>query len=87
VEVEDLLPLAEVEVLSAAVQVEAQDKKLKQGGNYMGLFSKKSPCPICGGKISWILPAKIEEEHVCSDCYGKIDMDPEKSETSHYGSI
>lgn len=40
----------------------------------MGLFSKKPPCPICQGKISWLLPSKIEGEYVCSTCYGKIDM-------------
>lgn len=44
----------------------------------MGLFSKKSPCPICGGKISWILPSKIEGECICSNCYNKIDMESEK---------
>jgi len=44
----------------------------------MGLFSKKPPCPICGGKISWFFPSKIEGEYVCSDCYGKIDMESAK---------
>lgn len=41
----------------------------------MGLFSKKPPCPICGGKISWFLPSKIEGEYICDTCYGKIDME------------
>lgn len=41
----------------------------------MGLFSKKPPCPICGGKISWLLPSKIEGEYICDTCFGKIDMD------------
>ncbi len=41
----------------------------------MGVFSRKSPCPICGGKIGWLLPAKIEDDYICSTCYGKIDMD------------
>ena len=41
----------------------------------MGLFSKKSPCPICGGKISWLLPTKIEDEYICSECSNKIDME------------
>ena len=40
----------------------------------MGLFSKKSPCPICGGKISWLLPTKIAGEHICDTCANKIDM-------------
>lgn len=44
----------------------------------MGLFSKKTLCPICGGKISWFLPSKIEGEHVCDTCYGKIDMELDK---------
>ncbi len=45
----------------------------------MGLFSKKPPCPICGGKISWFLPSKIEGEYICDTCYGKIDMEPDKA--------
>ena len=44
----------------------------------MGLFSKKTPCPICGGKISWFLPSKIEGEYICDNCYGKLDMDADK---------
>lgn len=44
----------------------------------MGLFSKKTVCPICGGKISWFLPLKIEGEYICDTCYGKIDMESEK---------
>lgn len=43
----------------------------------MGLFNKKPPCPICGGKIGWFLPSKIEGEYICSDCYEKIDMQEE----------
>lgn len=45
----------------------------------MGLFSKKPPCPICGGKISWLLPSKIEGEYICDACYSKIDMDTDKA--------
>ncbi len=44
----------------------------------MGLFSKKPPCPICGGKISWFLPSKIESEYICDTCYSKIDMEDDK---------
>lgn len=44
----------------------------------MGLFSKKPPCPICGGKISWFLPSKIEGEYICDTCYGKLDMEDNK---------
>lgn len=45
----------------------------------MGLFSKKPPCPICGGKISWFLPAKIEGQYICDNCYSKIDMESDKA--------
>lgn len=45
----------------------------------MGLFSKELPCPICGGKISWFLPQKIEGQYVCDKCYFKIDMDKNKA--------
>ena len=41
----------------------------------MALFSKKPPCPVCGGKISWFLPTKIEGETICDDCSQKIDME------------
>jgi len=41
----------------------------------MALFTKKPPCPICGRKISWFLPSKIEGEYICDACYSKIDMD------------
>jgi hypothetical protein len=44
----------------------------------MGLFTKKPPCPICGGKISWFLPSKIEGEYICDNCYSKIDMEIDK---------
>ncbi len=44
----------------------------------MGLFSKKPPCPICGGKISWFLPTKIEGEYICDNCFNKIDMETDK---------
>lgn len=46
----------------------------------MGLFSKKPPCPICGGKISWFLPSKIEGEYICDTCYSKIDMESDKAD-------
>lgn len=45
----------------------------------MGLFSKKPPCPICGGKISWFLPSKIEDEYICDTCYSMIDMESDKA--------
>lgn len=45
----------------------------------MGILFKKEPCPICGGKIAWLLPKKIEDEYVCSNCYNKIDMETDKA--------
>lgn len=40
----------------------------------MGLFSKKDPCAICGGKVKGLLPWKIEGQYVCDDCYGIVDL-------------
>ncbi|WP_313527438.1 DUF4428 domain-containing protein [Anaerotignum sp.] len=43
----------------------------------MGLFSKKEPCPICGGKIDIFFPRKIEGQLVCDNCYDKLDVQEE----------
>lgn len=43
----------------------------------MGLFNKKPPCAICGGKVGWLLPTAIEGEYICGECDSKIDMDPD----------
>ena len=40
----------------------------------MGLFKKKDPCAICGGKVSGLFPSKIEGQYVCGDCYGVVDL-------------
>lgn len=40
----------------------------------MGLFSKKSPCAICGGKVGGIFPSKIDGQLICSDCHGIVDL-------------
>lgn len=40
----------------------------------MGLFSKKDPCAICGGKVSGLFPAKIEKQLICKECYGVVDL-------------
>lgn len=45
----------------------------------MSLFSKKPPCFICGSKISWLLPWKIEGEYICDTCHNKIDMEADKA--------
>ena len=43
----------------------------------MGLFSKKEPCPICGGKIDIFFPRKIEGQLVCDHCYDELDVQEE----------
>ena len=40
----------------------------------MGLFSKKEPCPFCGGKVKGLFANKIEGRHICYDCYGVADL-------------
>ena len=40
----------------------------------MGLFSKKDPCAICGGKVSGLFPPKIEKQLICKECYGVVDL-------------
>ena len=40
----------------------------------MGLFSKKEPCPFCGGKVKGLFVNKIEGRHICYDCYGVADL-------------
>lgn len=40
----------------------------------MGLFGKKDPCAICGGKVKGLLPWKIDGQLVCNDCYGHVDL-------------
>lgn len=43
----------------------------------MGLFAKRPPCPICGGKVKGLLTWKVGGEKVCDDCYGFVDL-PDK---------
>lgn len=40
----------------------------------MGLFGKKEPCGICGGKVKGLFPHKIEGQYICSECYGVVDL-------------
>ena len=40
----------------------------------MGLFDKKTPCAICGGKVSPLFPWKIDGQMVCNECYGDVDL-------------
>jgi len=34
----------------------------------MGLFGKKDPCPICGGKPKGLFPTKVEGQALCKEC-------------------
>lgn len=43
----------------------------------MGLFSKKDPCAICGGKVKGLFSNKIDGHYICSDCYGVVDLPAE----------
>jgi hypothetical protein len=40
----------------------------------MGLFSKREPCAICGGKVSGLFPGKIQGRLVCGECHGNVDL-------------
>ena len=40
----------------------------------MGLFTKKDPCAICGGKVSGLFPWKIGGHLVCNECHGQVDL-------------
>lgn len=40
----------------------------------MGLFGKKEPCAICGGKVKGLFPSRIEDQLICSDCYGHVHL-------------
>ena len=40
----------------------------------MGLFDKRPPCAICGGKVKGLLPWKIEGNYICDDCHGVVDV-------------
>ena len=44
----------------------------------MGLFSKKGPCVLCGGKVSALFPWKIEGQYVCNNCHGVLDIPEER---------
>lgn len=41
----------------------------------MGLFSKKEPCPVCGGEVKGLFLAKIgDKKTLCKDCSRQISM-------------
>lgn len=46
----------------------------------MGLFDKKDPCAICGGKVSGLFPWKIAGQLVCNECHGVVDLSNEVME-------
>lgn len=45
----------------------------------MGLFTKKDPCAICGGKVTGLFASKVEGQFVCKACYGNVDVSAEVS--------
>lgn len=45
----------------------------------MGLFTKKDPCAICGGKVAGLFASKVEGQFVCKTCYGNVDISSEIS--------
>lgn len=45
----------------------------------MGLFTKKDPCAICGGKVTGLFVSKVEGQLVCKECYGNVDIPSERS--------
>lgn len=40
----------------------------------MGLFTKKAPCAICGGKVKGLFASRIDGQYVCKECYGWVDL-------------
>lgn len=42
----------------------------------MGLFEKKPPCAICGGKVS-MFPWKVDGQMICDTCHGDVDLSEE----------
>lgn len=40
----------------------------------MGLFTKKDPCAICGGKVKALLPWKVDGQLVCNPCFARVDL-------------
>jgi len=42
----------------------------------MGLFDKKEPCAICGGKVKGLFSWQFSGKYVCDDCYGVVHIQP-----------
>lgn len=42
----------------------------------MGLFDKKEPCAICGGKVKGLFAWQVEGKYICDDCYGVVHIQP-----------
>lgn len=40
----------------------------------MGLFGKKDPCAICGGKVTGLFTKKIDGHPICKECYGHVHL-------------
>ena len=45
----------------------------------MGLFDKREPCAICGGKVKGLFPHDVEGQLVCDSCFGVIDLPSDKA--------
>ena len=44
----------------------------------MGLFGKKDPCAICGGKVKALLPWRVDGQLVCNSCFRHVDLPIER---------
>jgi len=40
----------------------------------MGLFTKKDPCAICGGKVTGLFPWKVDDQLICKECFSLVDL-------------
>lgn len=54
----------------------------------MGLFSKKEPCPVCGGEVKGLFLTKIcDKQILCKNCSESISMDKELLKNATPGFI
>ena len=53
----------------------------------MGLFDKKPPCPICGGKVPSLFAWKIDGQAVCNECYGDVELSDETMKSITLGEF
>lgn len=61
---------------SPAAVAAAPDKS--KGGEVMGFFGKKEPCPVCGGDVKGLFLIKIGgKQTLCKDCSKQVSMHKE----------